>query len=198
MARLRLAFEPLTEGESGLVFVNKLIGGAIPKEFVPAIEKALRQSLRDGGPGGYPVLGLKVSLLDGAFHEKDSSALAFQLAAREAFRIGFARAEPILLEPVMRIVVTTPEAYLGGVIGDLQSRRGHVLATEPAQKSLATSLSGALSECLDVIAEAPLAQMFNYVGALRSLSQGRASFSMTLSRYAPLPKALYAGFVPAR
>jgi elongation factor G len=178
MARVRLAFEPLAEGEIGLVFVNKIVGGAIPKEFVPAIEKALRQSLLDRGPGGYPVLGLRVSLLDGSFHEKDSSGLAFELATREAFRIGFERAAPILLEPVMRIVVTTPEEFLGAVIGDLQRRRGQVLATEP------------LSRAQDVIAEAPLAELVNYVSALRSLSQGRASFTMASSRHAPLPSAL--------
>jgi elongation factor G len=178
MARVRLAFEPLAEGETGLVFVNDIVGGAIPREFVPSIEKALRQSLLDGGPGGYPVLGLKVSLLDGAFHQKDSSGLAFELATREAFRIGFEQAAPILLEPVMRIVVTTPENHIGVVIGDLQSRRGQVLATEPVARAQ------------EVIAEAPLAELFNYVGALRSLSQGRASFTMAFSRHARLPGAL--------
>jgi elongation factor G len=178
MARVRLAFEPLTEGETGLVFVNKIVGGAIPKEFVPSIEKALRQALLDGGPGGYPVLGLRVSLLDGAFHQKDSSGFAFELATREAFRIGFEQAAPILLEPVMQIVVTTPENYLGGVIGDLQSRRGQVLATKPVARAQ------------EVIAEAPLAELFNYVSALRSLSQGRASFTMAFSRYARLLKML--------
>ena len=178
MARVRLAFEPLAEGETGLVFVNKIVGGALPGEFVPSIEQALRQSLQDGGPGGYPVLGLRVSLLDGAFHQKDSSSLAFELATRAAFRIGFEQAAPILLEPVMRIVVTTPEDYFGGVIGDLQSRRGQVLATEP------------LARAQEIIAEAPLAELFNYVGALRSLSQGRASHTMAFSRYAPVPKAL--------
>jgi elongation factor G len=132
----------------------------------------------DGGPGGYPVLGLKVSLLDGAFHEKDSSGLAFELATRQAFRIGFAQAAPILLEPVMRIVVTTPEDYLGAVIGDLQRRRGQVLATEPVARGQ------------DVVAEAPLAELFNYVSALRSLSQGRGSFTTAFSRHAPLPTAL--------
>ena len=178
MARVRLAFESLAEGETGLVFVNKIVGGAIPREFVPSIEKALRQSMLDGGPGGYPVLGLKVSLLDGAFHEKDSSGLAFELATRQAFRIGFEQTAPILLEPVMRIVVTTPENYLGAVISDLQRRRGQVLATEPVARAQ------------DVIAEAPLAELFNYVSALRSLSQGRGSFTTAFSRHAPLPTAL--------
>jgi elongation factor G len=179
MARVKLAFEPLQDGESGLVFVNATAGGAIPKEFVPSVEKALRQAMLDGGPGGMPVLGLKASLLDGAFHVKDSSGLAFELATREAFRIGFAQAEPILLEPLMRVVVSTPDEYLGGAIGDLQSRRGQILSAEP---------SGRVHE---LVAEVPLSEMFNYVSALRSLSQGRASFSMKLDRYAPMPRALW-------
>jgi elongation factor G len=145
---------------------------------VPSIEKALRQAMLVGGSAGYPVLGLRVSLLDGAFHEKDSSGLAFELATREAFRIGFEQAAPILLEPVMRIVVTTPETCIGAVIGDLQRRRGQVLATEPVPRAQ------------EVIAEAPLAELFNYVSALRSLSQGRASHTMAFSRHAPLPTAL--------
>jgi elongation factor G len=179
MARVKLAFEPLPEGETGLVFVNQVVGGAVPREFTPAIEKALHQAMLDGGPAGHPVIGLKATLLDGAFHEKDSSGLAFENATREAFRIGFDRTEPILLEPLMRVVISTPEAAMGAVIGDLQGRRGQVLATEPVGRSH------------EVVAEAPLGEMFNYVSALRSLSQGRASFSMKLARYAPLPSALW-------
>jgi elongation factor G len=108
MARVRLAFEPLPEGEEGLVFVNQIAGGAVPKEYLPSIEKALTQALLDGGPGGHPVIGLKATLLDGASHEKDSSGLAFENATREAFKIGFAQGEPILLEPLMRVTVSTP------------------------------------------------------------------------------------------
>lgn len=178
MARVRIAFEPLAEGESGLVFEDRSVGGAIPKEFVPAIAKALDTALADGGPGGHPVLGIRAILLDGAFHQKDSSALAFEAAAREAFRIGFARTEPVLLEPVMRVVVTTPGEALGGVIGDLQSRRGQLRAT------------GIAGQVHEVIAEVPLGEMFNYVGSLRSLSQGRASFTMTFERHAPMPARL--------
>ena len=181
MARVRIVFEPLAEGEAGLVFVNRVVGGAVPKEYVPSVEKALRLALLDGGPAGHPVLGIRATLLDGAFHEKDSSGLAFEIATREAFRIGFELTEPIVLEPLMRVVVSTPGDYLGGVIGDLQSRRGQVLATHPA---------GVVHE---VLAEAPLGEMFNYVSALRSLSQGRASFTMTFARYAPMPKALWEG-----
>lgn len=179
MARVRLAFEPLPQGEVGLLFVNQVVGGAIPKEFVPAIEKALKAALLDGGPGGYPVLGIRAILIDGAFHEKDSSALAFEHAAREAFRIGFAQTSPVLLEPLMRVVVSTPGDYLGGVIGDLQSRRGSLVASEVAGRAH------------EVIAEVPLAEMFNYVSALRSLSQGRASFTMTFARYGVLAKGLW-------
>jgi elongation factor G len=179
MARVRLAFEPLAEGETGLVFVNAVVGGAVPREFTPSIEKAIAHTMLDGGPAGHPVIGLKATLLDGAFHEKDSSTLAFELATREAFKTGFAQTEPILLEPSMRVVVTTPEAYVGAVIGDLQSRRGQVLATEPAGRSH------------EIVAEVPLGEMFNYVSSLRSLSQGRASFSMKLARYAPMPRALW-------
>ena len=179
MARVRLALEPVAAGETGLQFVNQVAGGAIPKEFVPAVAKALERALVDGGLGGTPVLGLKATLLDGDFHEKDSSSLSFELATREAFRIGFAETAPILLEPVMRVVVTTPEDYLGGVIGDLQSRRGQVLASAPVVRAH------------ELVAEVPLGQMFNYVGTLRSLSQGRANFTMTFARYAPLPKGLW-------
>ncbi|MEN2711109.1 elongation factor G [Sphingomonas sp. VL_57B] len=178
MARVRIAFEPLGEGESGLVFENRSVGGAVPREYVPAIAKAIETALADGGPGGHPVLGIRAILLDGAFHEKDSSALAFEVAAREAFRIGFAKTNPVLLEPVMRVVVATPGDYLGGVIGDLQSRRGQLRSTD---------LAGLVHE---VIAEVPLGEMFNYVGALRSLSQGRASFTMAFERYAPMPARL--------
>ena len=178
MARVRLAFEPLPEGETGLHFECRSVGGTIPREFVPAIAKALEAALADGGPGGHPVLGLKAVLLDGGFHAKDSSALAFEVAAREAFRLGFPRTEPALLEPMMRVVVATPGEYLGAVIGDLQSRRGQLRAT---------SLVGHAHEA---IAEVPLASMFNYVSALRSLSQGRASFTMTFERHARMPERL--------
>ena len=178
MARVRLIFEPRAGDETGLLFENRLTGGAIPKEFVPSIEKALERSLQQGGLACYPVIGLKASLIDGAFHAKDSSGMAFELAAHEAFKIGFAKADPVLLEPVMLVTVTTPGEYLGGVIGDLQSRRGVVVASD---------MKAAAHE---VLAHVPLANMFSYVNALRSLSQGRASFTMRLARYAPVPKAL--------
>jgi elongation factor G len=191
MARVKLAFEPLGADETGLVFVNAVAGGAIPKEFVPYVERALRGAIVDGGPGGYPVAGLKATLLDGDFHVKDSSGLAFELATREAFRIGFAQAEPVLLEPLMRVTVSTPQDYLGAIIGDVQARRGQVL-------SMHAGVAGHELPSHQVIGEAPLGEMFSYVGALRSLSQGRASFSMRLSRHAPMPKALWARALEGR
>lgn len=185
MARVHLVLEPLSKGETGLVFENRVVGGAIPKQFVPAVEKALHQAMQTGVLAGYPVLGLKAALIDGSFHAKDSSSMAFELATREAFKIGFAKAGPILLEPIMRAVVTTPSDYLGAVIGDLQSRRGSVLASDMK--------AGAH----EIVATVPLANMFNYVNTVRSLSQGRATFTMQLGHYAPMPKALQAKVLDA-
>jgi elongation factor G len=179
MARVKLAFEPLADGESGLVFVDATVGGAVPRDFVPSVAKALAQAMQGGGPAGTPVSGLRATLLDGAFHEKDSSGLAFELATREAFRLGFPETAPVLLEPLMRIVVSTPGDYLGGVIGDLHGRRGQVLASDMVRREH------------DVVAEAPLGEMFNYVSALRSLSQGRARHTMAFARYAPMPRSLW-------
>ena len=178
MARVRLRFEPTDDGETGLVFANAVTGGAVPAQFVPAVEKALRACMAEGTLAGYPVLGLKATLLDGAFHAKDSSPMAFEAAARAAFKLAFSAGEPVLLEPVMRVSVTTPGDYLGGVIGDLQSRRGRIEASD--------TKAGAH----EVTALVPLANMVSYVGALRSLSQGRATFTMQLDRYARAPKAL--------
>jgi elongation factor G len=177
--------EPLSKGETGLVFENRVVGGAIPKQFVPAVEKALHQAMQTGVLAGYPVLGLKAALIDGSFHAKDSSSMAFELATREAFKIGFAKAGPVLLEPIMRAVVTTPGDYVGAVIGDLQSRRGSVLASDMK--------AGAH----EIVATVPLANMFNYVNTVRSLSQGRATFTMQLGHYAPMPKGLQAKVLDA-
>ena len=185
MARVRLILEPLSAGETGLQFENRTVGGTIPHAFVPSIEKALRQAMLQGGLAGYPMLGLKATLIDGAFHAKDSSGPAFETATREAFKIGFGKAGPVLLEPIMRVTVTTPGDYLGAVIGDLQSRRGSVQAS---------NMKVGVHE---IVAAVPLASMFNYVNSVRSLSQGRASFTMQFDHYAPMPKALQAKVVEA-
>ncbi|GLS22310.1 elongation factor G [Labrys miyagiensis] len=177
-ARLRLAFEPVPSDQHGLVFENRVVGGAVPKAYLPAIEKALRSCLQEGGLAGYPLVGLKAELLDGAVHEKDSSALAFEIATREAFRLAFPQAAPVLLEPVMRVEIATPAEAIGAIIGDLQSRRGTIVGSAEAR---------GLHE---IVAHVPLANLFNYVNRLRSLSQGRAGFTMRLDRYATVPKAL--------
>jgi elongation factor G len=180
MARVHLVLEPLSDGETGLVFKDHVVGGVVPKEFVPAVERALQQAMQTGVLAGYPVLGLKAALIGGAFHAKDSSSMTFELATREAFKIGFAKAGPVLLEPIMRVVVITPGDYLGAAIGDLQARRGNVLASDMK--------AGAH----EIVANVPLANMFNYANAVRSLSQGRASFTMQFGHYARMPKALEA------
>jgi elongation factor G len=182
-ARVRLALEPLADGLSGLVFENRIVGGVVPAMFVAAVEKALAQCMSEGTLAGYPVIGLKATLLDGKTHPKDSTQLAFELAARDAFKAAFAAGQPQLLEPVMRVVVTTPRDYLGAIIGDLQSRRG-----------LVTGLS-MHANAHEVSALVPLANMVSYVNTVRSLSQGRATFSMQFGHYAALPQALQAKVV---
>jgi elongation factor G len=176
MARVRLVFAPLEDGETGLHFENRTVGGTIPRAFVPAIEAGLRGAMQRGTLAGYPVLGLKAMLIDGAAHVKDSSSLAFETAAREAFRIGMDKAAPVLLEPVMHVAVTTPDAYVGAVIGDLQSRRGRLIGSEAGQGGHA------------IAAHVPLANLFGYVNVLRSLTQGRATFTMRFTRYGRLPE----------
>lgn len=174
-ARLKLVFEPAEDGETGLVFENRTSGGVVPAEFVPAIERGLAGAMGEGPIGGYPLTGLKAVLLDGEAHANDSSGLAFERAAREAFRLAAAQAEPVLLEPVMRVEAVTPEDHLGAVIGDLNARRGVIV----------DSRAGASAH--EVTADTPLAELFGYVGTLRSLSKGRASFSMRFTGYAPAP-----------
>jgi elongation factor G len=177
-ARVRLALEPLGENASGLAFENRTVGGALPAVFVAAIEKALAQCMSEGTLAGYPVIGLKATLLDGATHVKDSTPIAFELATRDALKAAFAAGQPQLLEPVMQVLVTTPGDYLGTIIGDLQSRRGSVTG------------SNIRANVHEVSAHVPLANMFNYVNAVRSLSQGRATFTMQFSHYAAVPQAL--------
>ncbi len=177
-ARIKLVLEPRDPGEAGLLFENQCVGGAVPMLYVSAVEKAIAAAMSEGTLAGYPVIALKATLVDGATHAKDSSPLAFEIAARDAFVVAFAEGRPHLLEPIMRVVVTTPGDHLGAVIGDLQSRRGSIVGAD---------MRGNVHE---VIACVPLANMFSYVNTVRSLSQGRATFSMTFSHYAALPKAL--------
>ena len=174
-ARVKLMIEPGEPG-SGFVFDSKVIGGAVPKEYIPGVEKGLKSVLDNGVLAGFPVIDFKVSLIDGAYHEVDSSALAFEIASRAALREGIQKAGPKLLEPIMKVEVVSPEEYLGGVIGDLTSRRGQVQGQE--MRGNATVMSALV----------PLANMFGYVNTLRSMSQGRASYSMQFDHYAQVPQ----------
>jgi elongation factor G len=174
-ARVKLVIEP-GEAGSGFVFESKVIGGSVPKEYIPGVEKGLKSVMDSGILAGFPVIDLKATLIDGAYHEVDSSALAFEIAARAALREGLQKAGAKLLEPIMKVEVVTPEEYLGGIIGDLTSRRGQVQGQE--MRGNATVVNALV----------PLANMFGYVNTLRSMSQGRAQFTMTFDSYAQVPQ----------
>ncbi len=164
--------------EEGLVFINEIVGGAIPKEYIPAVEKGVSEQMKNGVIGGYPLLGLKVVLFDGSFHDVDSNEMAFKIAASQGLKKGAADADACLLEPVMKVEVVTPEEYMGDVMGDLNRRRGIVLGMND-------SSSGKI-----IRAEVPLGEMFGYATDVRSLSQGRASYAMEFEKYAEAPSSV--------
>ena len=176
-ARIKLKFEPLEPG-SGFEFENSVVGGNVPKDYIPGVEKGLRSAADSGPVAGFPVTDFKAELYDGASHDVDSSVMAFEIAAQAAFREGVMKARPILLEPVMRVEVVTPEDYMGDIIGDLNSRRGTVGSMD--QRGNARVVS----------AMVPLANMFGYVNNLRSMSQGRAQYTMHFDHYAEIPQAV--------
>jgi elongation factor G len=173
-ARVKVRFEPLAAG-SGLNIESAVRGGSVPREFIPAVEKGLRNAAEAGILSGYPVTDLKATLYDGDSHDVDSSALAFEIAARSAFREGTQKASPRLLEPIMRVEVVSPKEYMGEIVGDLNSRRGHISGMD--QRGNARVITAAV----------PLATMFGYVNSLRSASQGRAQFTMHFDHYAEAP-----------
>jgi elongation factor G len=173
-ARIKIHAEPLPAG-TGFVFDSKVVGGAVPKEFIPGVEKGLESVLGSGVLAGFPVVDLKVSLIDGAYHEVDSSALAFEIAGRSALREALQKGASVLLEPIMKVEVVTPEDYTGSVIGDLNSRRGHIQGQD--MRGNANVIN----------AMVPLANMFSYVNNLRSMSQGRATFTMQFDHYEQVP-----------
>ncbi|MFQ5617742.1 MAG: elongation factor G [Rhodospirillales bacterium] len=174
-ARVKIRFEPLPSG-SGYQFESKVTGGSVPREFIPSVEKGLRQACETGVLSGFPVTDFKATLLDGDSHDVDSSALAFEIAARAAFREGMVNAAPKMLEPIMRVEVVTPEEYMGDIIGNLNGRRGQV--SDMSQRGNARVIT----------ASVPLGTMFGYVSSLRSMSQGRAQFTMHFERYAEVPR----------
>jgi len=174
-ARVKLTFQPGEKG-SGIKFENKVVGGSVPKEYIPGVQKGVDSASQTGVIAGFPLVDVVTQLVDGAYHEVDSSALAFEIATRAAFKEGVAKAGPQLLEPVMRVEVVTPEEYMGDIIGDLNSRRGQITGMEPRGNGQVVS------------AMVPLATMFGYVNTLRSLSQGRAQFTMHFDHYEPVPQ----------
>ena len=173
-ARVKIRFEPLKPGE-GYVFENTVVGGNVPKEYIPGVEKGLKAALETGVIAGFPCTDFKATLFDGAYHDVDSSTMAFEIAARAAFREGIAKAKPKLLEPIMKVEIVTPEDYMGDIIGDLNSRRGQVSGMD--QRGNARVID----------ATVPLSAMFGYVNTLRSMSQGRAQYTMQFSHYAEVP-----------
>jgi elongation factor G len=176
-AEIKVIFEPGEPG-SGYSFESKIVGGTVPKEYIPGVEKGLLNAKENGLLAGFPVIDFKATLVDGKYHDVDSSVLAFEIAARAAFRELREKASPKLLEPIMKVEVTTPEDYVGDVIGDLNSRRGMIQGTDQRGNAQV------------ILAHVPLANMFGYVNTLRSMSQGRAAFHMEYDHYEPVPQAV--------
>jgi elongation factor G len=176
-ARVKMTIEPLPPG-GGHEFESKITGGSIPKDFIPGVEKGVG-SVMDSGPlAGFPVIDVRVVLFDGAYHDVDSSVLAFEIAGRMAMREGLRKAGARVLEPIMAVEAVTPDEYIGDIIGDLNSRRGQINGTE---------VRGVVTM---VKADVPLANMFGYINALRSFSQGRAQFTMQFSHYEQVPQQI--------
>jgi elongation factor G len=168
-------FEPSDEATEGLIFVNETVGGSVPREYIPAVQKGIDEQMKNGVLAGYPLLNLKATLFDGSFHDVDSNEMAFKVAASMATKQLAQKGGAVLLEPIMKVEVVTPEDYMGDVMGDLNRRRGLVQGMED-------SPSGKV-----IRAEVPLGEMFGYATDVRSMSQGRASYSMEFSKYSEAP-----------
>ncbi len=176
-AKVQVSIEPLDTADGEMYeFANKVTGGRIPREYIPSVDAGIQDAMQLGVVAGYPLVGVKATLLDGAYHDVDSSEMAFKIAGSQVLKEAVRRADPVLLEPVMAVEVRTPEEYMGDVIGDINSRRGHIQAME--------DVSGAKT----VRATVPLSEMFGYVGDLRSKTQGRAVYSMQFDSYAEVPR----------
>jgi elongation factor G len=174
-AEVKIIFEPL-ERNSGIVFENKVVGGSVPKEYIPAVEKGIRVQADTGVLAGFPTVDFKYTLIDGKYHDVDSSSLAFEIAAKACFRDGMKNAMPIILEPIMDVEVTTPQDHVGDVVGDLNRRRGMIQNQESSGSTVI------------VRAHVPLKEMFGYISHLRSMTKGRASFTMQFHHYDPVPR----------
>lgn len=172
---VKIKFEPRGDGEEDLLFVDQIVGGVVPKQYIPAVEKGLRECIKHGVLAGYPVIGLKATLFDGSYHPVDSSEMAFKVAASLAYKKGMVEAQPVLLEPIMHVEVEVPSDYMGDVIGDINKKRGRVLGME-SSKGLEK-----------IIAEVPMAEMFKYATDLRSITGARGKFDMRFERYEEVP-----------
>jgi elongation factor G len=169
-----LKLEPLPQGK-GYEFVNGIVGGTVPREYIPAVDKGIQEAVQTGVIAGYPIVDVKVTIFDGSYHDVDSNEMAFKIAGSIGFKEGFRKAKPVLLEPIMRVEVVVPEDYYGDIVGDLSRRRGQIVGTED-------SPSGKV-----VTAEVPLAEMFQYSTSMRSMSQGRANYTMEFAKYQEVP-----------
>jgi elongation factor G len=172
-----LELEPKEPG-AGFEFVNKVVGGAIPKDYIPAVQRGVEEALQNGVLGGYPVLDIRVRLVDGSYHEVDSSEMAFKIAGSMAFKDGMKKASPVLLEPIMKVEVTVPEEYMGDVMGDMNSRRGRIEGMEA--RNGAQVIRGFI----------PLSEMFGYATDLRSKTQGRGTYAMEMDHFEQVPKSI--------
>lgn len=173
---VKIRFEPRNDGEEDLLFVDKIVGGVVPRQYIPAVEKGLRECMKKGVLAGYPVIGLKATLYDGSYHPVDSSEMAFKVAASIAYKKGVQEAQPTLLEPIMHVDIEVPDEYMGDVIGDINKKRGRVLGME------------ALKGKQRIMAEAPMAELFKYATDLKSITGARGSFEMRFERYEELPQ----------
>jgi elongation factor G len=169
-----ITLEPSEPGK-GYEFVNAVVGGTVPKEYIPAVDKGIKEATANGILAGYPVVDVKVTLFDGSYHDVDSNEMAFKIAGSMAFKDAMAKAKPVILEPIMKVEVVTPEDYYGDIVGDLNRRRGQIIGMED-------SISGKV-----VTAEVPLAEMFQYSTSMRSMSQGRATYTMEFAKYMEVP-----------
>ena len=180
---VKMIFEPRSDGEDELLFIDRVVGGAVPRNYIPAVEKGLRDSIKEGIIAGYPVIKLQATLYDGSFHAVDSSEMAFKVAANLAFKKGMELAEPVLLEPIMKASIIVPDDFMGDIMGDINKKRGRVLGMEPIDGKQM------------VIAEVPLSEMSKYATDLRSMTQARGDFSMEFLRYEEVPQVEVAKIV---
>jgi elongation factor G len=181
-----LKLEPAEEGE-GFVFVDEIVGGVVPKEYISSVAKGIEEQMNNGVLAGYPVMDVKATLFDGSYHDVDSSEMAFKIAGSMAFKNGALQAQPAILEPLMKVEVTTPEDWMGDVVGDLNRRRGIIEGMDEGHGNLKI-----------VRAKVPLSAMFGYATDLRSATQGRASYSMEFAEYAEVPKNIADAIVAER